>query len=316
MTATITVTAADHSYGSNATTFRTAVKTGLAGIGVTAGQIEYDTGSHVICKISNGSGTYANNYLRFEYNGYTSYAHSMQMGTGWTSGIDVTGGGNEQAGFYAGTAAKKNRYIKADDGTFGMVQILNSSTDVVEGVYGYIMPTNTTQTAANIPLVMGLGSIKNNNVTGGVYGAGFDLTYHQYTTSYGYLRYWDSTANSMVSINSQGNARYLYAATKKGAVGYGALGSTTTGSGGYNSSSSTYFGNNAYSVIYNCHVNISGNIPIIPNLPIMSGGAPIGYNSNLALCPPNLSPGDTIIVSAGTEEYVVVSQDGIAIRKV
>ena len=64
MTATITVTAADYSYGSNSTTFRTAGKTGLAGIGVTAGQIEYDTGSHVICKISNGSGTYANNYLR------------------------------------------------------------------------------------------------------------------------------------------------------------------------------------------------------------------------------------------------------------
>ena len=316
MTATITVTAADHSYGSNSTTFRTAVKTGLAGIGVTAGQIEYDTGSHVICKISNGSGTYANNYLRFEYNGYTSYAHSMQMGTGWTSGTDVTGGGNEQAGFYAGTAAKKNRYIKADDGTFGMVQILNSSTDVVEGVYGYVMPTNTTQTAANIPLVMGLGSIKNNSVTGGVYAAGFDLNYHQYTTSYGYLRYWDSTSNSMVSINSQGNARYLWSDIKKGGISYGALGSTTTGSGGYNSSSSTYFGNNAHSVNYNCHVNISGNIPIIPNLPIMSGGAPIGYNSNLVLCPPNLNPGDTIIVSAGSEEYVVVSQDGIAIRKV
>ena len=315
MTATITVTAADYNYSAQAD-FRTNVKAGLAGIGVTAGQIEYDSGAHVICKISNGSGTYANNYLRFEYNGYTSYAHSMQMGTGWTSGIDVTGGGNEQAGFYAANSSKKHRYIKADDGTFGMVQILNSSTDVVEGVYGYVMPTNTTQTAANIPLVMGLGSIKNNAVTGGVYGAGFDLTYHQYTTSYGYLRYWDSNSNSMVSINSQGNARYLWSDTKKGGIAYGALGSTTTGSGGYNSSSSSYFGNSAYSVNYNCHINISGNIPIIPNLPIMSGGAPIGYNSNLALCPPNLSPGDTIIVSAGSEEYVVVSQDGIAIRKV
>ena len=316
MTATITVTAADHIYGSNATTFRTTLKAGLAGIGVTAGQLEYDAGSHVICKISNGSGTYANNYLRFEYNGYTTYGHTMQMGTGWTSGIDVTGAGNEQAGFYAATTATKHRYIKADDGTFGMVQILNSSTDVVEGIYGYIMPTNTTQTAANIPLVMGLGSIKNNAVTGGVYAAGFGLDYHQYTTSYGYLRYWDSSSNSMVSINSQGNARYLWSDTKKGGIAYGALGSTTTGSGGYNSSSSTYFGNNAHSVNYNCHINISGNIPIIPNLPVMSGGAPIGYNSNLALCPPNLSPGDTIIVSAGSEEYVVVSQDGIAIRKV
>ena len=77
-----------------------------------------------------------------------------------------------------------------------------------------------------------------------------------------------------------------------------------------------YFGSSAYSVNYGCHNNISGNIPIIPNLPIMSGGAPIGYNSNLVLCPPNLNPGDTIIVSSGSEEYVVVSQDGIAVRSV
>ncbi len=54
MTATITVTTG-HTYN-NDTNFRTAVKAGLAGIGVTAGQIEYDTGSHVICKISSGLG--------------------------------------------------------------------------------------------------------------------------------------------------------------------------------------------------------------------------------------------------------------------
>jgi len=65
MTATITVTTADHTYYSLQDDFRTAVKAGLAGIGVTSGQIVYDTGTVVICKISNGTGTYADNYLKF-----------------------------------------------------------------------------------------------------------------------------------------------------------------------------------------------------------------------------------------------------------
>jgi len=317
MTATITVTSADYNYFSSTANFRTAVKAGLAGIGVTAGQIEYDTSAHVICKISSGTGTYANNYLRFKQNGNTSYAHSMQMGTGWTSGTDVTGGGTEQAGFYAASASKKHRTIKADDGTFGVVQILNGSTDLVEGSYGFVIPTNTTQTAANIPLVMGLGSIKSNAVQTGTTGAGFDANGGvTYNMSYGYMRYWDPSGGAYVSINSQGNMRYLYSDTKKGSQTYSALGSTLSGWGGYSSSSVAYFGNSAYSVNYGCHNNISGNIPIIPNLPIMSGGAPIGYNSNLVLCPPNLNPGDTIIVSSGSEEYVVVSQDGIAVRSV
>ena len=314
MTATITVTAADYGYNSD-TDFRTSVKAGLAGIGVTTGQIEYDSGTHVICKISNGSGTYADNYLRFKRNGNTSYAHSMQMGTGYSSGVDVTGAGVEQAGFYVAGGSFKHRYIKADDGSFGVVQILNSS-DVCQASFGFIKPTNTTQTAADIPLVIGLGSIRGNNVQTGIYGAAFDPVPGNYLINYGYLRYWDTTTNSYVSINSPGNLRLLYSATKKGTNSYGCLGSTITPFGGYQATSNNYFGNSAYSVAYGCHVNISGNIPIIPNLPVMSGGVPIGYNSNLVLCPPNLNPGDTIVVSAGTEEYAVISTDGIAIRKV
>ena len=170
MTATITVTAGIHTYYSAQSNFRTAVKAGLAGIGVTSGQIEYDTGTVVICKISNGSGTYADNYLRFEQNGNTTRAHSMQMGTGYSSGSDVTGAGVEQAGFYATSTTKKHRYIKADDGTFGVVQILNETTDVCEGSYGFIKPTNTTQTAADIPLVMGLSSFKSNTIQTGTNG--------------------------------------------------------------------------------------------------------------------------------------------------
>ena len=314
MTATITVTTADHTYYSNNNDFRTAVKAGLAGIGVTSGQIVYDSGSHVICKISNGSGTYADNYIRFEQNGNTTRAHSMQMGTGYSSGTEVTGAGFEQPGFYATSGTYKHRYIKADDGSFGVVQILNSS-DVCQGSYGFIKPTNTTQTAADIPLVMGLGSFRNNAVQTGINGAGFDPNNYSYTLT-GYIRYWDSTANAFVSVNSPGNVRVLFSAIKKGNNSYGALGSTLTAFGGQNSSSATYFGQSAHSVNYGLQNNISGSIPIVPNLPVMSGGVPIGYNSNLVLCPPNLNPGDNIIVSSGTEEYTVISSDGVAIRKV
>tara|TARA_B100001939_G_scaffold179672_1_gene154958 strand:- start:3953 stop:4897 length:945 start_codon:yes stop_codon:yes gene_type:complete len=314
MTATITVTGADHNYNSSQATFRTAVKAGLAGIGVTTGQIEYDSGSHVICKISNGSGTYADNFIRFEQNGHTTYAHSMQMGTGYSSGTEVTGAGIEQPGFYS-INAKKHRYIKANDGTFGVVQILNSSTDVCEGSYGFIKPTNTTQTAADIPLVMGLGSIKGSAVQTGANGAGFDAANFSYNLS-GFIRYWDSSSNSYVSINSPGNLRLLFSGTKKGSNSYGALGSTVFAFGGQSSTSTNYFGQSVHSVSYGLHNNIDGNLPIVPNVPIMSGGVPIGYNSNLVFCPPNLNPGDNIVITAGSEEYTVISSDGIAIRKV
>lgn len=314
MSATITVTAADHTY-SSAADYRTAVKAGLAGIGVTSGQIQYDSGSHVICKISNGSGTYADNFIRFEHSGNTTYAHSMQMGTGYSSGTDVTGAGLEQAGFYA-AGTKKHRYIKADDGTFGVVQILNSSTDACEGSYGFIKPTNTTQTAGNIPLVMGLGSFRGNAIQTGAVGAAFDAYGYPYTTSYGYLRYWDTVGGAIVNINSNGNMRVLYSDVKKGGSTYGALGSTINAHGGYQSSGTNYYGQSAHSVNFNLQNNISGSLPIVPNVPVTSGGVPIGYNSNLVFCPPNLNPGDNIVITAGSEEYTVISCDGIAIRKV
>ena len=314
MTATITVTTADHGYSSD-TDFRTAVKAGLAGIGVTSGQIEYDTGTVVICKISNGSGTYADNFIRFERNGHTTYAHSMQMGTGYTSGSTVDGAGVEQPGFYVTFATKKHRYIKADDGTFGVVQILNETTDVCEGSSGFIKPTNTTQTAADIPLVMGLGSFRASNIQTGVNGAGFDPANFSYSLG-GYMRYWDTSSSTYVNINSPGNVRVLFSATKKGSNSYGALGSTISASGGQSSTSSTQFGQTAHSVSFGLQNNISGDVPIVPNVPILSGGVPIGYNSNLVFCPPNLNPGDNIVITAGTEEYTVISSDGIAIRKV
>ena len=305
MTATITLDSTDYNYYSS---FTTCVKAGLAGIGVTSGQIVYDASGYVIAKITNGTGTYADNYLRFKLNGSTTYAHSIKMGTGYTSGNDVTGGQSSEIGaFYATSVNKRNRYITADDGTFGVVQILNDSTSVVEGSYGFIKPTNTTETAADIPLVMGLGASWGNNTASGA-------TYASLTGAQ--LRYWNWSGNTYVNVHSHGNLKLHFADAKKGSRSYGGLGQSVEIFGGGSSSSSGYFGGAVHSVVHGIQNNIDGSIPIIPNVPIVSGGVPIGYNSNLAFCPPNLNPGDNIVITSGSEEYTVISNDGIAIRRV
>lgn len=304
MTATITLDSTDYNYYSS---FNANVKTGLAGIGVTSGQIVYDASNILIAKITNGTGTYADNYLRFERNGTTSYSHSLTMGTGYSSGSDVTGGGTETAAFYAANVNKRNRYIKSTDGTVGVVQVINTSTSAVEGSYGFIKPTNTTETAADIPLVMGLGSAYGNAAASGA-------TYASLTGSS--LRYWNFSGNTYASVHSHGNLKLHFADTKKGSMTYGGLGQSVDLFGGGSSTSIGYYGGAVHSVVHGIQNNINGNIPIVPNVPIVSGGVPIGYNSNLAFCPPNLNPGDNIVVTSGSEEYTVISNDGIAIRRV
>ena len=165
MTATINVTDAIYTYGADAD-FRTSVVAGLAALGITGSDIVYNAGAAVIAKISNGTGTYANNYLRFREDGSSSNRHLVRMGTGYTSGDDVTGSiTSSNAGFYATSTAVKHRTIKADDGSFGVVQLLNSSTNSVESLYGFIKTTNSTESAANIPLAVGICSIDSTGVT-------------------------------------------------------------------------------------------------------------------------------------------------------
>ena len=308
MTATVTLDTTGYDYYQTETNFRTSIKTGLAGIGVTTGQIEYDSGAQVICKISNGSGTYADNFIRFERNGNGTGRHSIQMGTGYSSGSEVTGAGTEFSAFYDNTNGNQHdhRYIKATDGTFGVVQLVNNSTNLVEGCYGFIKPTNTTQTAADIPLVMGIGSVYGFNTQSGATSASLNS----------YLRYWNTPTSTYVSINAHGNMRFHFSDTKKGTQYASALGSSHMTWGGTNSSSATYFGYSCHSVNFGLHNNIDGSLPIVPNVPVLSGDVPIGYNSNLVFCPPNLNPGDNIIITAGSEEYTVISCDGIAIRRV
>ena len=308
MTATVTLDTTGYDYYNTDTDFRTSIKAGLAGIGVTTGQIEYDSGAQVICKISNGSGTYADNFIRFERNGWSTGRHSIQMGTGYSSGSEVTGAGTEISAFYDGTTGNQHnhRYITADDGTFGVVQLVNNSTNLVEGCYGFIKPTNTTQTAADIPLVMGISSVIGNGAQSGPFGSSLS----------GYLRYWNTSTAAYVSINGHGCMRFHFSDTMKGTQSASALGSSHMTWGGTSSSSANYFGYSCHSVNFGLHNNIDGSLPIIPNVPVLSGDVPIGYNSNLVFCPPNLNPGDNIIITAGSEEYTVISNDGIAIRRV
>ena len=85
MTATITNGSTVYN-PANSGVFRTLVKDGMSALGISGSDVVYDSGNVVIFKISNGTGTYADTYHRYEYSGNTTYAHSLTVGTGWTSG--------------------------------------------------------------------------------------------------------------------------------------------------------------------------------------------------------------------------------------
>ena len=313
MTATITHHT-NTSYYHNAGDFRALVKAGFSALGVSGADVVYDSGSQCIFKISNGTGTYADTYHRYSYSGNTTYANSLTVGTGWTSGSDVTGGGQEQAAFYA-YGYVEFRSIKADDGSFGIVQVLLAGTTTIVGQFGFIKPTNTTETAANIPLVIGVGSIAGNISAGPNNTAGISfydtLSYYQ-----GDGVRWRNSSQTNSDLGGVGNMRLVSAAIKRGSWPVDALGQSPMGFSGSSGTSSTYFGSAPIALTFGLDQNISGNVPIIPNVVVKSGGSPIGYNSNLAYTKVNQTPGDNIIVTAGSEEYYVLSNDGICIRKV
>ena len=79
MTATVTVdNTARNYYGS----FRDSLVAGFSALGISGSNVVYNSGNFVIFKVSSGTGTYANAYLKFELNGITTYAHSLTVGTG------------------------------------------------------------------------------------------------------------------------------------------------------------------------------------------------------------------------------------------
>tara|TARA_Y100000015_G_scaffold10336_1_gene9851 strand:+ start:1543 stop:2484 length:942 start_codon:yes stop_codon:yes gene_type:complete len=313
MTATITTGTTVYNPNSG-TNFRTLVKDGMSTLGISGSDVVYDSGNVVIFKISNGTGTYADTYHRYEYNGNTTYAHSLQIGTGWTSGSDVTGAGVESGAFY-GVGNHTLRTIKADDGSFGIVQIIPSGSSTVNGCFGFVKPTTTSETAANIPLVIGVSTVGANGAPQqGIAGMGFYTSSQSHYSGSG-LKWRDSSSINQ-DLNSFGNMRLVSADVKRGAWPVDGFGQSPMTFGGSSSSSQSYMGAAPIALTLGFDQNLSGNVPVVPNAIVKSGGSPIGYNSNLGYTKVNQTPGDSIIVTAGTEEWYVLSADGMCIRKV
>lgn len=312
MTATVTVDSTTRDYY---TDFNASLVAGFSALGISGSNVVYNSGNFAIFKVSSGTGTYADAYLKFEKNGITSYQHTLTVGTGHTaSSSTISGAGTECGAFYANSADYTHRTIKADDNSFGLVQIIDSSS-VVIGSYGFVKPTTTTESAADICLVVGLSSIHSSTF--------------QKLTSYATIGYRNNNSNyqgtgakyrdvggTQINVEPYGNLRNVPALARKGGYDYEGFATSDAVSGGESSASSTYYGVIPYSVAFGLESNIDGNLPVMPNVIIKSGGVPIGYNSNLAYCKPGLNPGDNIIVTASSEEYKVISSDGIAIRTV
>lgn len=313
MTATITHDTSTTYSISSQVGFLSAVKAGMSALGISGSDVVYESGGIVIFKISNGTGTYADTYHRYEHSGNSSYAHSLIVGTGWTSGSSVTGGSLESAAFY-GSGNVTLRTIKADDNSFGIAQVISDGTTTVNGQFGFVKPTTTSETAANIPLVIGVGSIS------GASGPGTNvagISYYDANTRYqGDPVRWRDASYINQNLNSFGNMRLVSASVKRGAWPVDAFGQSPMGFTGSSGSSSAQFGSAPIALTMGLDQNLSGNVPIVPNAIVKSGGAPIGYNSNLGYTKVNQTPGDSIIVTAGTEEWYVLSADGMCIRKV
>lgn len=313
MTATITHNTGTTYNLANSTGFRDCVKAGMTALGISGSDVVYDSGNTCIFKISNGTGTYADTYHRYEYSGNTTYANSLTVGTGWTSGDAVDGGGIESAAFYA-WGNQTLRTIKADDNSFGIAQIIGEGTTTVNGQFGFIKPTTTSETAANIPLVIGVGSISGGSGPGtAVSGISF---YDSNTRYQADSVRWRNTSFTNTDLQSFGNMRLVSSGVKRGPWPVDALGQSPMGFSGSSGTSATAFGSAPIALTFGLDSNLNGNVPIIPNAVVKSGGSPIGYNSNLGYTKVNQTPGDSIIVTAGSEEWYVLSADGICIRKV
>ena len=293
------------------------IKALMPHIGLANSAIQFEDNTTLIYQITKGSGTYANTYMKIKddnANGYTSI--HMTMGTGYDSSTnDITGKGNASTNGGEGTVLSYyNQYgnqtktyrVKtalASDGTFGYVYFTNDVNSEPEGSFGYIQPTNTTETAATIPLTWGIGGITQWRGTTWYYGTG------QYGEA------WNTVESAAQMVNKNGinlttpskffNTRWFETATKKGNRVHGGLG---------HSEGSHYYYNVNWSNAFQLQFNIGGNQQVVPNVMLFSGGVPVGYNSNLAYVATDLTVFDNIIVSSGSEEYSVISGDGIAVR--
>ena len=293
------------------------IKALMPSIGLANSAIQFEDNTTLIYQITKGSGTYANTYMKIKddnYSGHT-YIH-MTMGTGYDSSTnDITGKGNASTNGGEGTvlsyynqygARTKTYHVKtalASDGTFGYVYFTNDVNSEPEGSFGYIQPTNTTETAATIPLTWGIGAINTHRGTIFQYATGqYGEAWNSVDSS---AQMYDKNGNNLTTPSKFFNTRWFETATKKGTRVHGGLG---------HSEGSHYYYNINWSNAFQLQYNIGGNQQVVPNVMLFSGGVPVGYNSNLAYVATDLTVFDNIIVSSGSEEYSVISGDGIAAR--
>jgi hypothetical protein len=281
-------------------------------IGLADSALVKDTATEIIYKITQGSGTYADTYMRIRV--ISPYFY-IQLGTGYNSGTGVlTGAGTERLMRYDPTAYRYVyvRTTLTSDNTFGLLQVCDTTNiNSIDFALGYVKPTNTNLTAATIPLTAGLG-----------YAWRSSSRYYNYrstnTQSDFHPRYQstDGTPNSvLVGYN---NAGYVHPGTSYGTRTDYMLGmsgdvqsqSTNTGASGGTA------GCVCPAIGFGLHYSEGSSQGVVPNVPIFSGGRVIGYNSNLAYCSPALVIGDRIVVSQGVEEYVKIDDSGIAVRQV
>ena len=293
------------------------IKALMPSIGLANSAIQFEDNTTLIYKITKGSGTYQDVYMKLRDDDQSSYRYlQMTMGTGYDSSTnDITGKGNASTDGGEGTVFHyydqngnntetfRVKTALASDGTFGMIYFTNDVTSEPEGCFGYIQATNTTETANTIPLTWGLGAVcyyRTNyyNYSSGQYGQAWNVVD---STSYMY----DKNGTSNTTPSRFFNTRWFETATKKGDRVHGGL--------GHSEGSHQYYNIN-WSNGFQLQYNIGGNQQVVPNVMLFSGGVPVGYNSNLAYVATDLTVFDNIIVSSGSEEYSVISGDGIAVR--
>ena len=293
------------------------IKALMPSIGLANSAIQFEDNNTLIYKITKGSGTYQDVYMKLKEDDWGSYRYfHMTMGTGYDSSTnDITGKGNASTDGGEGTVLHyydqngnqtetfRVKTALASDGTFGYIYFTNDVNSEPEGGFGYIQATNTAETANTIPLTWGLGAITSWQGTSYYYATG------QYGQAWNTIdsAAWitDKNGNTNTTPSKFFNTRWFETATKKGTRVHGGLG---------HSEGTHYNYNINWSNGFQLQYNIGGNQQVVPNVMLFSGGVPVGYNSNLAYVATDLTVFDNIIVSSGSEEYTVVSGDGIAVR--
>lgn len=263
----------------NAATFdTTGIKALMTAIAVPNSSIVYDSSGTVIYKITVGTGTYADIYVRISplygsnFGGATT-GMAVTVGTNQTTGT-LSGAGNthflfpntNQPASYPSLLPATFRTVATTDNTVRGAIFMNGS--VYAGCLLFVQATSTTKTAANQQLM---------HVATG----------------------WANVTASTIATPTVG---YVYPANP---AGFGPTANSTASSVTLNLPN--IFGLNTPSG--------DGTYPVVPNLPLLSNGWPWGSNVNLAVGSPNLLPFDRILVTAGSEEYRHLAQ-GLYVREV